>query len=103
MYARQIAEAKTVLKEALAIDSKYYAAHLLLALIALGGKHPKEALGHLTQVKLLADNPSYQCAFAWCWKLVEDWPEEEKQAWAVVVGAMQSMIAAFPGPLLGIE
>ncbi len=92
MYTRQPAEAETVLKKALAIDRGYYAVHLLLALISLWQQRIKDALRHMAQVKLLADDLSYHALQHWCWKIIKDWPAEEKEAWAIVSDMMESTI-----------
>jgi tetratricopeptide (TPR) repeat protein len=87
----QFLEAKAVLKKALAIDRGYYAVHFFLALITLAQKRTGEILGHLMQVKLLADNTSYISLLRWCWKLVENWPQEKKKEWYKVADQIKSI------------
>jgi tetratricopeptide repeat protein len=83
----QFLEAKAVLKKALAIDRGYYAVHFFLALITLAQKRTGEILGHLMQVKLLADNTSYISLLRWCW----NWPQEKKKEWHKVADQIKSI------------
>lgn len=91
MKADQVLEAKAVLKKALAIDRGYYAVHFWLALITLAQRRPKEVLGHIMQVKLLADDMTYNFVLRWCWQLIERLPKETKKEWRKVLDQIKSI------------
>lgn len=96
--AERFPEAQAVLEKALAMDKGNYAVHLFLALLHLAQRRPEEVLGHVLQVKLLADDFTYRMAFRWCMQIVEVWPQHLKEEMTRLWDSQLRSISPSSGP-----